>query len=99
MHFLFWVIFDAKLSIPLKPKDIINNNDFGNKYIINLEWLKKRANDDKDYAVVATLFTCGESLVYAVHGFCYNLLYFIINYVKNPCILIVKLIANCYIFC
>ncbi len=29
-----------------------------------------------------------------VHGFCYNLLYFIINYVKNTCILI----ANFVIF-
>jgi hypothetical protein len=54
------------MLLPLKPNDIINNSNFSDKYIINLEWLKKRASDGKDYAVVNTLFTCGESLVYAV---------------------------------
>ncbi len=35
---------------------------------------------------------------YPVHGFCYNLLYFVINYVKNPCNLIAKFVIFCYIF-
>lgn len=54
------------MLLPLKTNDIIHSNDFNGKYIINLDWLKKRANDGVNNVVVNTLFTCGESLVYAV---------------------------------
>lgn len=57
---------NRQILLPLKINDILNNSNFSDKYIINLEWLKKRANDDKDYVVVKTVFTCGESIVYAV---------------------------------
>ncbi len=32
----------------------------------------------------------------SIHGCCYNLLYFIINYVKNPCILIARFVTIYY---
>ena len=58
---------ETKVMLPLKRNDMIDLCSSNSKYVINLEWLKKRSgSDDNTYVLVRTILSSGEATVYAV---------------------------------